>query len=214
MSERSLREQIRPVQTDSDITIAANIVAGAFNALDATEWLVPESKERPHRLPAVFEITIAHAVRTAGAVHLLDETTGAQDSRGAGMGTAVWIDRTRQATEPDDYEPRLRAAAGPYAPRFLALDRLFDKHHPTDPHHHLAFLAALPQGHGIGSTLLRHHHAHLDTEGIPAYLEASSLQSVNLYRKHGYRPLGQPFGLPNKALFYPMWRTPMAGDRA
>lgn len=213
MSARSLREQIRLVRTDADITIAANIVAGAFSSLEATEWLVPEPKERMHRLPAVFEITLAHAARTGGVVHLLDEAISGQGCPRAGMGTAVWIDRTREVPEPDEYELRLRSAAGPYAERFLSLDRLFDEHHPRDPHHHLAFLAALPQGNGIGSALLRRYHAYLDAEGIAAYLEASSLKSVSLYRRHGYRLSSRPFGLPNRALFYPMWRDPMVGDR-
>jgi GNAT superfamily N-acetyltransferase len=214
MGAGSLDELIRPVQTDEEVTVAANIIAGAFGGLAATEWLVPEPGERMHRLSAVFAIQVAHAVTSGSAVHLLDQALSGPGSRSAGMGTAIWIDRTREVPEPKEYESRLRSAAGPHVERFLTLDRLFDEHHPTQAHHHLAFLAALPQGTGIGTALLQRYHAHLDAEGIAAYLEASSVDSVHLYRKHGYRLHGDPFGLPNGALFYPMWREPGAGDRA
>ena len=33
---------------------------------------------------------------------------------------------------------------------------------------------------------MRHHHAWLDANGMPAYLEASSPRSRDLYAKHGY----------------------------
>lgn len=214
MGVRSLREQIRVVQTDAKIALAAEVVAGAFAGLAATEWLIPDPGERVHRLREVFAVTIAHAAQRGGVVYLLEDRVG-EDGAGShlGLGAGVWIARTRRGGEPPRYQSRVRSAAGPYAERFLALDRLFEDRHPAGAHHHLVFLAALPHGQGIGSALLRRHHAHLDAEGIPAYLEAASQDSVRLYRTHGYRPFGKPFGLPNRALFYPMWRPPMAGGR-
>ncbi|HEX5493068.1 MAG TPA: GNAT family N-acetyltransferase [Mycobacteriales bacterium] len=90
---------------------------------------------------------------------------------------------------------------------------MFEAHHPSEPHHYLAFLAVRPerQGAGLGSALLRHHHARLDRTGVAAYLEASSPRSRELYLRHGYRPRGEPFTVPDGTPFWPMWRTPSAG---
>jgi predicted N-acetyltransferase YhbS len=80
------------------------------------------------------------------------------------------------------------------------------------PHHYLAFLGVAPelQGHGIGSGLLNHHHARLDAQGLPAYLEASTERSRDLYLRHGYTLTGDaPLVLPdNGPPIWPMWREP------
>lgn len=183
----------------ADVAAAAELIAEAFHPLPAAAWLVPDPSVRSSMLAGQFAILVAHALRY-GSVHW----TG--DRRGV----AVWFDRTGPAPEPPDYERRLAAACGDATPRFQTLDELLDKHHPADPgHHHLAFLAVTPaaQGGGLGSALLRHHQAHLDAHGIPAYLEASSERGRDLYAGHGYRS-GEPFRLPDGTPFWPMWRPP------
>lgn len=80
---------------------------------------------------------------------------------------------------------------------------------------HLAILAVHPghQGRGIGTALLRAHHARLDQAGTPGYLEASSPRNRALYQRHGYtlRP-GGPFHLPGGGPpMWPMWRAPGTG---
>ena len=112
---------------------------------------------------------------------------------------------------PADYGARLADITGPWIERFLAFDAALERHHPGDiAHHHLAILAVRPdkQGRGSGTTLLRTHHAHLDTAGIPAYLEASDLRTRRLYLTHGYKDHGLPIHLAGGGLMYPMWREP------
>jgi GNAT superfamily N-acetyltransferase len=89
-------------------------------------------------------------------------------------------------------------------------DRILGRHHPPRPHHHLALLATRP-GHqraGLGTALLEHHHRHLDRYAIPAYLEASSPRSRNLYLRTGYEPLLPTIELPDGPSLWPMWRRP------
>ena len=43
---------------------------------------------------------------------------------------------------------------------------------------------------------------------MPGFLEASSTGSRDLYARHGYELLGEPYAAPNGALFWPMWREP------
>jgi hypothetical protein len=47
-----------------------------------------------------------------------------------------------------------------------------------------------------------------DSEGVPAYLEATSARNRTLYRRHGFedqKALNLPDGGPP---MYPMWRQP------
>ncbi|MEU1724182.1 GNAT family N-acetyltransferase [Nonomuraea sp. NPDC005692] len=184
-----------------DAGAVAELIATAFARLPAASYLVPEPAGRHEIMVADFLILVSHAIEH-GEVDLLDE----------GRAVAVWLTHTADAPlpEPPDYDRRLAAATGRWADRFRLLDELFERHHPEPPYHHLAFLAVHPdhQGRGLGSALLRRHHALLD--GAPAYLEASSARSRDLYARHGYQA-EEPFALPDGTLFWPMWRPGVTG---
>jgi GNAT superfamily N-acetyltransferase len=63
-----------------------------------------------------------------------------------------------------------------------------DEHHPTDEHWYLPLTGVDPmaQGRGLGAALLRHALETCDSDGLPAYLEATSPRSRNLYLRHGF----------------------------
>ena len=125
---------------------------------------------------------------------------------------ALWLPAGQEpASPPEGYDERLAAATGPWIGRFRTFDQELDRRHPAGtPHHHLALLAVRPdrQGRGLGTALLRAHHAALDRDQIPAYLEASDLRTSRLYRAHGYAACGGPLVLPG-AVMHPMWRQPV-----
>ncbi|MFB9238141.1 GNAT family N-acetyltransferase [Plantactinospora siamensis] len=178
----------------------ADLIASAFADLPQTAWLVPDEHQRPHVLAGNVLIFVDHALQY-GSVDLFDDRSGA----------AVWFDRSTPLPPPYRYQHRLEAVCAPYSSRFRALDELFDTHHPDGPHHHLTFLAVRPgrQRQGLGTALLNHHHRLLDQTGMPAYLEASSTSSRDLYTRHGYQPHGEPFCIPGcPEPFWPMWRPP------
>ena len=60
--------------------------------------------------------------------------------------------------------------------------------HPNDDHWYLPLMGVDPvaQGHGLGSALLRHALKTCDSDGLPAYLEATSARSRHLYTRHGF----------------------------
>ncbi|TMR98768.1 GNAT family N-acetyltransferase [Nonomuraea basaltis] len=178
--------------TAEDAGAVAELIATAFAQLKVVSYLVPDRRERHRILTANFQIYVDHALEH-GEIHLID----------GGSAAAVWFAAPMPA--PRDYDIRLAECTGEWADRFRVLDALFEEHHPAEPHHHLAFLAVHPdhQNQGLGSALLRHHHARLD--GAPAYLEASSTGSRDLYARHGYQAR-EPFALPDGTLFWPMWR--------
>jgi len=144
--------------------------------------------------PGYFRIHVEHAF-AEGVVH----TTPGR------AGVALWLPTGLRPVGPSPgYDARLLAATSPHG------------HHPTGtPHHHLAILAVRPdcQGQGIGTALLRAHHAVLDEAGLPAYLEASDLRTRRLYAALGYGDHGLPIHLARGSLMFPMWRNPQTGLR-
>ncbi|WP_344888864.1 GNAT family N-acetyltransferase [Nonomuraea antimicrobica] len=189
----ALRPAVR-LATAADTEQVAELIATAFAGLRAVSYLVPERRARHRVMAATFRIQVEHAIEH-GEVHLMDE----------GQAVAVWFPHMAPVPPPPGYDRRMAEATGEWADRFRVLDELFEEHHPTEPHHYLAFLAVHPdrQNQGLGTALLRYQHARVG--GLPAYLEASDPRNRDLYARHGYR-LREPFALPDGSLFWPMWR--------
>jgi GNAT superfamily N-acetyltransferase len=188
--------------TPSDTTAVADLIGDAFQQLGVSVWLVPDPVQRARILPRNFEIFVDYAV-TYGTVEIAGDFQGA----------SVWLPLDGEPLPPpEDYDARIAAVCGEWTDRFLHLDQLFEDHHPHGPHHHLAFMAVRPdqQRHGVGTALLEHYHQRLDADGTAAFLEASSTGSRDLYQRHGFAALGEPYAVPNGALFYPMWREARA----
>ncbi len=82
--------------------------------------------------------------------------------------------------------------------------------HPSFEHWYLPLAGVDPpaQGHGLGSTLLRHALEACDRDSLPAYLEATSPRSRDLYARHGFQATGviEQGGSPP---MWPMLRQPI-----
>jgi GNAT superfamily N-acetyltransferase len=108
---------------------------------------------------------------------------------------------------------RIDELAGPDAPRFLELTKLFDAHHPHGSYWYLQFMGVAPgwQGQGIGSALIAPVLEWCDREGVRAYLDATSERNKRLYERHGFKAQ-DPFAARGGPPLWPMWRQP-ASDR-
>jgi GNAT superfamily N-acetyltransferase len=188
-----------PADTDA----ISHLIAQAFFALPPSRWLIADPAARRAIFPAYFRIYVEHTI-TNGIVHTTPGRTAA----------ALWLPTgTGLPSPPPGYGQRLAAVTGPHHAQFTAFDAALERHHPAGTaHHHLALLAVAPghQGHGTGTMLLRAHHAALDDDAIPAYLEAATTRTRRLYHRHGYTlrpdaPIRLPGGGP---LMWPMWRQP------
>ncbi|MEV6303889.1 GNAT family N-acetyltransferase [Actinoplanes sp. NPDC051861] len=187
-----------------DIDTIADIVAASFQHMSVIRWLVPNDQRRMPVTRAWYRLHIEHALTGAGQVIMTSDNTA----------TAVWFDRTKPFHEPDDYANHLAELAGDDLPRFEHLDAQMDAHHPGAAHRHLLFLAALPNtwGQGSGSLLMNHTHHELDTDDVPAYLEATSEHNRRLYRRHGYTDMTPPvIPISDGIELYRMWRQPGTG---
>jgi GNAT superfamily N-acetyltransferase len=187
----------------ADVNVLSDVIAAAFFALPPSRWLIGDPTARRQVFPGYFRLYVEHALAD-GLVYTTADRFAA----------ALWLPADAAPAGPvPGYDEELAAATDAWTDRFRAFDETLDRHHPTGtPHHHLALLAVRPdrQGQGVGTVLLRAHHAVLDREGIPAYLEASSHRTCQIYLHHGYatRP-DSPFHLPDGGPpLWPMWRDP------
>lgn len=185
----------------ADAQVLSHLIADAFHDLAPSHWLIPDDDARRQIFPGYFRIYVEHAL-ASGVVHTTPDRTAA----------ALWLPTGIRPPAPaPGYGERLQAATHPYTGRFTAFDQALERHHPAGTaHHHLALLAVQPdrQGQGTGTALLRAHHAALDDAGMPAYLEASGLDTRQIYLAHGYTDHGPPIHLARGPLMYPMWRDP------
>jgi ribosomal protein S18 acetylase RimI-like enzyme len=179
---------IRTARADEAHAISV-LLADAFLISPVGDWLIADLGRRRKVYVDYFRIFVDDAL-DRGLIHVTDNLTAA----------AIWYPHAHELPEPADYPQRLAAACGPWTPRFAQIDQTFAKHHIHEPHHYLAFAGVSPgyQGGGIGSRLLDHHHARLDEQRMPGYLEASNTRNHRLYLRHSYTDLpGSPFHLPD-----------------
>ena len=106
--------------------------------------------------------------------------------------------------------PALSRAAGRDLPRLLFGLGTAENHQPREPHWYLPQLGVDPeaQGQGLGSLLLEAMLTRCDADGLPAYLEATTRDSIPLYERHGFEVTAErrlPMGGPP---YWPMWREP------
>jgi ribosomal protein S18 acetylase RimI-like enzyme len=182
-----------------DIDPVADLIADAFDDLDVIHHLVPDPNQRRPVSRGWYRLYVEHAISGAGQVVV---TAGYQAA-------AVWFDRTREASDPDDYEKRLADLTGEHLGRFQHLERQMDGYHPSDPHWYLLFLATHPDrwSQGYGSALMNHTHARLDAYGTAAYLEATGVRNRDLYRRHGYTDMNPATITVSDGIgLYRMWR--------
>ena len=186
----------------ADLVVLSEVIAEAFFDLPPSHWLVPDRAARREIWPGYFRIYVEHAL-AAGVVH----TTPGRDA------AALWLPVGKEPpAPPDGYAAALAKVTGPYVDRFVAFDAALDSRHPAGmAHHHLAILAVRPdqQGRGTGTALLAAYHHQLDSHiARPAYLEASSQRTRQVYLRHGYADLGPPIALPGGPPMFPMIRMP------
>jgi len=84
--------------------------------------------------------------------------------------------------------------------------------HPTEPHWYLPLIGVKPrqQGQGLGAALLRPILEKCDAMHLPAYLEATSSRSLPLYRRHGFKAIGE-IKVRDCPPIIPMLRLPASG---
>ena len=189
--------------TGDDRSALVESLTAVFHHDPVFMWWVPDPQRRPQILRSFFEVVI-----DVNQPH--DELYVTEPDP---VSVAVWVPPGCQPSG-DAAEQMVRwmiDAAAETADRLVAVLERMDQVHPHDPHAYLFFLATLPQwqSRGIGSAVMRKVLDRCDRDGIPAYLEASNVDSRRLYLRHGFQVTGE-IRLPDGPSMWPMWRKPGA----
>ncbi|MCW3816741.1 hypothetical protein ONA91_20050 [Micromonospora sp. DR5-3] len=178
-----------------DIGRIADLAAEALTPTDLGAWLVPDEHRRPAVLATVARIWAEHALLFGDAFLLPD-----------GTAATVWFHRYRPIPPPARYADRLDDACGADRDRFLVLGRSLAARRPTEPHNHLALLAAPgPAESGHAAAVLARSQRWMDTLSLPTYAEVFTEAGHELFRRHGYTHRDD-FPLDGDTTTYSMWR--------
>ncbi|WP_406468375.1 GNAT family N-acetyltransferase [Streptomyces hirsutus] len=190
---------------DGDRELLVRLLDEAFQDDPVSGWVFPGTEYRRtthHRLMGAFtDIVLAE-----GRIDVMED----------GSACALWISMPADdhgAGDPADDEgpAQVRRAVDPENERVEMIGRLTAGVHPTGrAHEYLWMIGVLPgrQGEGLGTALIGSVLDRCDREGLPAYLEASSVRSRLLYERLGFAQVCEPLRLPEGPRMWPMWREP------
>ncbi|WP_217239423.1 N-acetyltransferase [Streptomyces sp. AC555_RSS877] len=188
-----------------DRELVVRLLDAAFQDDPVSRWVFPGDEYRRtthHRLMAAF----TDIVFGEGRVDITED----------GAACALWLsvpaaDSHGQDTGEDDGPAQVRAAVDPGNERVELIGRLTADIHPSDrAHAYLWMIGVAPerQGEGLGTALIAPVLDSCDRDGLPAYLEASSVRSRKLYERLGFELADRPLDLPEGPQMWPMWREP------
>ena len=186
----------------NELPIVADTLASAFLKDRVMRWLVPDDARRLDILRSFFAVGLERLWYPHGLVFVANGVAGA----------AAWLPPGQplmDVTEQEAIGAALVESWGEYADAVGGAISTLETLHPHEPHYYLPFIGVRAgwQGLGLGSALLRPMLKRSDEEGMPAYLEATSEQNRDLYRRHGFQVIS-PLTLPGGPTMYPMWREP------
>lgn len=198
---RQTRWTVRKAVRDDRRAFVETLVA-AFHGDPVMTWWVPDPRRRLAILDAFFDV-IADDHQAYDGLYVTEPGP---------VAAAVWVPPGCQPTgdAAEQLVGRLVTAAAEHSGRLLECLELMEEQHPLADHAYLFFLATRPewQSQGLGTGLMREVLDRCDRDGIPAYLEATSLDSQRLYLRHGFVVTGE-IRLPDGPSIWPMWREPL-----
>ena len=162
----------------------ARLMAAAFTTDPVMDWIARRGPKRAAGLERFFFWILTSRAIPLGEVWMAP----------SGGVAAVWLPPNTPATAGGFLEQMrllpmfLRLCGLPRILRGQAMGDAMERHHPTDPHFYLAFIAVAPrlQGLGLGSVLLETTMKRIDTQGAAAYLENSNPRNMRLYERAGF----------------------------
>jgi GNAT superfamily N-acetyltransferase len=194
----------RPHRASAADAAAITATLGAAFATDPLwSWAFPDDAKRPAQYEAFFGLFVESAIPN-GWVWSSDRAAA----------VAVWTPPGKNELSDDaeaKLEPFLKAELGAHAEPVLKLMERFDSARPKDQDfYYLSLLGTHPAygGRGLGMALLAANLAHIDAEGMPAYLESSNPANDARYERLGFEPCTEfstPDGLRTVTT---MWREP------
>lgn len=182
---RLLADAARPRRAHAnDARQLARLMAAAFATDPVMDWIARRGPKRAGGLERFFFWILTSRAIPLGEVWMAP----------SGGVAAVWLPPDTPPTAGGFLEQMrmlpmfLRLCGLPRILRGQAMGDAMERHHPSDPHFYLAFIAVAPrlQGLGLGSVLLETTIKGIDAEGAAAYLENSNPRNMRLYERAGF----------------------------
>jgi ribosomal protein S18 acetylase RimI-like enzyme len=167
---------------DGELAAMARTLAAAFYDDPAIAWLLEDEATRLEVARRGFELFLRRLWLKHEQVYVAgDDVSGVciwepPGTWKLGLGAQLGL------------LPSMLGVYGRRLPRVLGALTAIERNHPREPHEYLAFVGVAPdhQGRGIGSMLMKPILDHCEAQGLPAYLEASSVRSRALYERHDF----------------------------
>lgn len=168
-------------------------------------WFVPGANRRRALLERYFASAVPRVYMRIGEAWASDEPLGA----------ALWVVPGRAPVTLRDELAALPSLLRVFGRRPLRASlglAAIERGHPRERHWYLEYIgvSAAARGLGVGSALLERKLEECDRERMPAYLNAGSERSRDLYLRHGFE-VTERFELPmDGPPLWRMWREPRA----
>jgi ribosomal protein S18 acetylase RimI-like enzyme len=189
--------------TLDDVPELAKALALAFDGDPPMQWFLPDPATRVERARRLFEVMLRRVHLARAHCYTTDDLAGG----------ALWVPPGSWrlgVVEQVALLPGMLRVFGRGLGRAQRGLSVMESGHPRERHFYLDSLGVVPerQGRGLGSALMRPVLERCDADGVPAYLNAGSVRSRDLYRRHGFA-VTEEFSLPDGGPpLWRMWREP------
>jgi GNAT superfamily N-acetyltransferase len=191
--------------TRDDVPELGRTMARAFYDDPALSWATPNADRRERFGPRYFELLIGRIYLPKGEVHMTDD----------GKAAALWAPPEKWQSPASASLPLLPVmlrSCGRSLPLAMKMLSTMEARHKAqdEPHYYLPFIGTDPdhRGKGHGTALLADMLRRCDDEGVPAYLESTSIRNQALYHRHGFEILEEMHWPKGGPPWWPMWRDP------
>jgi ribosomal protein S18 acetylase RimI-like enzyme len=196
---------VRKVTLD-DVPQLALVLARAFDTDPPMRWFLRDAERRVEQARHMFNVMLRTVHLPRDACYTTEDVWGG----------ALWVPPGRWRlgfVQQMRLLPGMIRVFGRDLPRAQRGLTVMDSGHPRKSHWYLDSLGVEPerQGRGLGSALMQPVLERCDRERMPAYLNAGSPRSRELYRRHGFI-VTEEFNLPDGGPpLWRMWREPRTG---
>ncbi|KLK91366.1 acetyltransferase [Microvirga vignae] len=172
--------QVQTARTEDQSRVISALVL-AFSADPANRWMYPAPEAFLRYFPD-FARALGGRAFECGTAYFIGDVQAA----------ALWLP---PGVQPDEEALMIlfqRSLPEQGRRDLFTIFEQMGSYHPHEPHWYLPLIGVDPvhQRKGYGSALLDHVLRGCDEEGVSAFLEASSLESIPLYQRHGFEVLG------------------------
>lgn len=188
---------------ERELPALASVLARAFVDDPVFSWLLPDESRRLETEERVFGLFLRKLYFRQGESYTTDGVAGAAIWELPGQWKVGAVEQLRLL-------PAMVRILGRGVPRVMRAMTVLESNHPEELHYYLPFLGVAPewQGRGIGTALMRPILSRCDSEGVAAYLEASSPRNRALYARNGFA-VTEEFRLgKGSPPLWRMWRAP------